>query len=49
MNLTRLSHPRPPRAVDLPELWAWLASLPAALRITALATAAALYFPEVTR
>ncbi|MGW7431834.1 hypothetical protein ACWGIN_20085 [Streptomyces sp. NPDC054861] len=49
MNLTHPHRQQPPRAVDLPELFAWLRTLPAARRIAALATAAALYFPEVTR
>ncbi len=49
MNLTHPYRQQQPRAVDLPELWSWLRSLPAALRIAALATAAALYLPETSR
>lgn len=40
----------PARAADHPELWSWLRTLPAALRIAALAAAADLYLTaEVTR
>ncbi|MFJ9869089.1 hypothetical protein [Streptomyces sp. NPDC101165] len=49
MNLTHPHRQQRPLAVDLPELFAWLRTLPAPRRIAALATAATLYFPEVTR
>ncbi|MEF3114513.1 hypothetical protein [Streptomyces chrestomyceticus] len=38
-----------PRALDVPSLWSWLATLPPAERLRALADAVERYLPEGAR
>lgn len=49
MPVVQLIPRRRPRALEVPELWSWLRSLPAAVRVRALFAAAELYLLEVTR
>ncbi|WKU45997.1 hypothetical protein Q3V23_19095 [Streptomyces sp. VNUA116] len=41
--------PAQPKALDVPSLWSWLATLPPAERLRALADAVERYLPEGAR